>query len=158
MLRMLVGGSPLHSLGQQLSYRVTQIESLGLGIRWLTPDRSNNAFQFALPYIHPMRYGLNEDTVKDIQRLRISDRASAKRWLSDHLLAEGTVQIVFDGDEVCVVDAARFIAHWDQIFVPSRDDAVVLHNLNDQVLFYCHEEELEFGRRTGQTTHSTRTR
>jgi len=141
-----------------MSYRVTQIELLGFGTRWLTPERSKNAYQFALPYTHSKRYGLNEDTVEDIQRLEISDHAQAKRWLSDRFLVEGTVQIVFGDDEVCVIDADKFIASWDQIFVPSRDDAVVLHNLNNQVLFYCHEEELEFGYRISPTIHSTRSR
>jgi hypothetical protein len=141
-----------------MSYRVAQIESLGLGARWLSPERSKNAYVFALPYTHSKRYGLNEDTVEDIQRLEISDHGYAKRWLSDRLLAEGTVQVVFGDDEVFVVDAAKFIEHWHQIFVPSRDDAVILHNLNNQVLFYCHKEELEFGCRISPTIHSTRTR
>jgi hypothetical protein len=141
-----------------MSYRVAQIESLSLGARWLSPERSKNAYQFALPYTHSKRYGLNEDTVENIQRLEISDRGYAKRWLSERLVSEGTVQIIFGNDEVCVIDAAKFIEHWEQIFVPSRDDAVVMHNLNNQVLFYCHEEELEFGCRIGPTIHSTRMR
>ena len=141
-----------------MSYRVTQIESLGLAARWLRPEHSKNAYEFALPYTHSKRYGLNEATVEEIQRLEISDYRSAKRWLAERLLAEGTVQIVYGDDEVCVMDSAKFIEHWDQIFVPARDDAVVLHNLNSQVLFYCHEEELEFGYRISPTMQSTRTR
>jgi hypothetical protein len=140
-----------------MSYRVSQIESLDFGVRWLSPERSKNAYAFALSYTHSKRYGLNETTVEDIQRLEISDYRCAKRWLAERVFAEGTVQIVY-GDEVCVVDSEKFIEYWDQIFVPARDDAIVLHNLNSQVLFYCHEEELEFGYRVSPIMQSTRTR
>lgn len=141
-----------------MSYRVAQIDSLDLSARWLSPEHSKNAYEFALPYTHSRRYGLNEATVNEIQRLEISDHRFAKRWLAERLLAEGTVQIVYSDEEVCVLESAKFIEHWDQIFVPSRDDAVVLHNLNNQILFYCHEEELEYGYRICPTMQATRTR
>jgi hypothetical protein len=45
----------------------------------------------------------------------------------------------------------EFLAKWQDIFVPARDDAIVLHNLGAGVLFYCHEEELEYGHRKAQS-------
>lgn len=33
------------------------------------------------------------------------------------------------------------------LFVPGRDDAIVLHNLTGAALFICHESALEFGYR-----------
>jgi hypothetical protein len=115
--------------------------------RWLEPKKAQNAYEYALKYSHPKRLGLNEETVANINRLIIESYSVAHGWLNARLPSNGTVQIVYSEADVAVVDASVFLAKWQEIFVPSRDDAVVLHNLSATVLFYCHEEELEIGQR-----------
>lgn len=141
-----------------MSYRPVEFEELGIVARWLDAEHAKNAHEFALRFAHPKRYGLNEESVEDIQRLEIVNYPQAKRWLADRFRADGTVQIVYGNDEVCVIQASSFVERWDEIFRPSRDDAVVLHNLCNEVGFYFHEEELEFGVRKSPTVQSTRIR
>ncbi|MDI1260193.1 hypothetical protein [Aquabacterium sp.] len=115
--------------------------------RWLEPAKAQHAYDYALRYSHPKRLGLNEQAVANIDRLVIESYPVAHAWLANRLPNTGTVQIVYSESNVAVIDATEFIARWHQIFVPARDDAVVLHNLSSTVLFYCHEEELEIGQR-----------
>lgn len=118
-----------------------------LSARWLDPEHAKNAYSYALQFSSKDRYGLSEATVGAIEHVNIESYSVADAWLKDRLPAEGTVQVVYGDDEVCVVAARDFLAKWQSIFVPARDDAIVLHNLGKSVLFYCHEEELEFGHR-----------
>lgn len=115
--------------------------------RWLEPKKAQNAYEYALKYSHPKRLGLNQETVANIDRLIVESYSVAHGWLNARLPSTGTVQIVYSEADVAVVEASVFLAKWQDIFVPSRDDAVVLHNLSATVLFYCHEEELEIGQR-----------
>jgi hypothetical protein len=41
---------------------------------------------------------------------------------------------------------AFFVRYWQDMLSPSRDDAVILPEDRGGVLFYCHEDEFEFGR------------
>ncbi|NVD97071.1 hypothetical protein [Massilia sp. BJB1822] len=129
------------------SYRPAEFAELQLQARWLDAEHARRAYDYALQYAHPQRYGLNGATVEQIEQHRIASRTVARAWLAARLSAAGSVQIVFGDDEVCVVPAAQFLASWDQLFFPGRDDAIILHNLDQTVLFYCHEQELEIGQR-----------
>lgn len=115
--------------------------------RWLEPTKAQHAYDYALRYSHPKRLGLNEQTVANIDRLVIESYSVANAWLASRMPTNGTVQIVYSESDVAVIDAAEFVSRWHEIFVPARDDAVVLHNLSSTVLFYCHEEEFEVGQR-----------
>ncbi|MBC3881592.1 hypothetical protein H8K35_08165 [Undibacterium sp. LX40W] len=115
--------------------------------RWLDAERAKHAYDFALQFGHKNRYGLNESTVSEIERHLIESQSVAKAWLKSRMLESGTVQIIYGDEEVCVIEAKDFIEKWNDIFMAARDDAIVLHNLNRTVLFYCHEEEFEIGQR-----------
>ncbi|KGF80116.1 hypothetical protein IA69_20055 [Massilia sp. JS1662] len=129
-----------------MGYR-EEYEALGLAARWLTRERAKNAYAHALKFSSDKRYGLNEQTTDNIERHDIESRSVADAWLKARLRAEGTLQVVYGPDDVCVVDAAPFLDCWQDVFAPSRDDAIILHNLDKTVVFYCHEEELEAGTR-----------
>ena len=130
-----------------MNYLKLEYDELNIKSRWLDLDRAKNAYNFALQFSHSQRYGLNETTVLGIEKLIIESPAVAKAWLKSRMPETGTVQIVYDDDEVCVIDTQDFIDRWHDIFIAGRDDAIVLHNLSRTVLFYCHEEELEIGQR-----------
>lgn len=130
-----------------MNYRIKDYNSLGIEVRWLDEVRSKNAYEYALKFNSNTRYGLNDDTVANIEHLDIESYSVAKSWLSDRLSKNGTLQIVYGHAEVCVIEAETFLARWADIFMPCRDDAIILHNNDETVLFYCHEEELEIGKR-----------
>ncbi len=119
-----------------------------MGARWLEAEKAAHAYEYASRYVSPVRYGLSEVSVRDIESHMVSSEAVAMSWVNDRLPATGTVQIVYGRDEVCIVDAEALRKNWLNIFVPGRDDAVVLHNLSEAILFICHERKLEFGYRT----------
>ena len=119
----------------------------GINARWLEPHKARHAYAYAVKYSHPKRYGLNEQSVANIDRLIIESYSVAKAWLAQRLPSTGTVQVIYSESEVAVVEASIFVSRWDEIFLPARDDAVVIHNLSSTVLFYSHKEELEVGQR-----------
>lgn len=130
-----------------MHFREAEYLESGLAARWLDAEHAKNAYDYALKFSAKSHYGLCESTVDQIERLDIDSYTVADAWLRGRLPAEGTVQVVYGGEEVCVIPSAEFLAKWQDIFLPARDDAIVLHNLGTGVLFYCHEEELEYGYR-----------
>jgi hypothetical protein len=130
-----------------MSFRESEYSEIGVAARWLDPVHAKNAYNYALQFSAKRYYGLCETTVSSIEHLDIESYAVADAWVKARMSAEGTVQVVYGGSEVCVLPAAEFLANWQRIFMPARDDAIVLHNLSSGVLFYCHEEELEYGQR-----------
>ena len=130
-----------------MNYPRRQFDELNIEVRWLDIERAAHTYSYALGFSSSTKYGLKVDTVCDIEALLIHSYSVADNWIKDRLGRAGTVHIVYGGDDVCVISAQDFLNNWRNIFVPSRDDVVVLHNLSESVLFYCHEEELEFGRR-----------
>ena len=130
-----------------MNYRDQEYKNLGLEVRWLDNEHAKNAYEFALKFSDTNRYGLNQDSVNNIEQHIIESYSVADQWLKSRLCNEGTLQVVYGPDEVCVINSDEFLQNWQQIFVPSRDDAIIFHNLDKTVLFYCHEEELEVGQR-----------
>jgi hypothetical protein len=91
-------------------------------------------------------YGLDPAAVTDIERLDL-DKPSpgAYAWLSRRI-GDSMVFVVFDRHQVCRMGGALFVRYWQDMLSPSRDDAVILPEDRGGVLFYCHEDEFEFGR------------
>jgi hypothetical protein len=127
--------------------RQKEYEARDMQARWLSAEHAKHAYEYALSFSSKKRYGLNEETVSSIDRLVIESYSVADQWLKSRINSEGTLQIVYSDTEACVVKTGRFLQNWKGLFVPSRDDAVVLNNLERTILFYCHEEELEIGQR-----------
>jgi hypothetical protein len=131
-----------------MTYRANEYIECGLKARWLDPVKARNAFEHAHSYVSKEKwFSLNANLVSDIERLHIESDATAAEWLKRRVSGEGSVQVVHGPQEVCVVDAAPFLLHWQEVLLPSRDDAVVLHNSNPTIFIFSHEEELELGNR-----------
>lgn len=124
-----------------------QYEDAGIPARWLDAEKAAHAYEFACEYVRPDRYGLREDRVAGFESLQIQSDSAASAWVAARFPAAGTVQIVYGPGEVCVIEAEVLRKSWLSLFVPGRDDAIVLHNLTEAALFICHESELEFGYR-----------
>ncbi len=137
----------------EIEYRMREFAELGVPVRWLDDEHALNAFTYASTFYSTERFGerlLSVETVGEIERHVVRSATVAYQWLRDRFPSEGTVQVLFGKREVAVLDAKVFLSTWQDLFLPGRDDAIVLHNVENHVGFYWHEDELEVGRR-----HST---
>jgi hypothetical protein len=63
--------------------------------------------------------------------------------------------VVVFGEKDCFECASGFFLEaWQDIFCPSRDDAIVYSEQSPFILFYCHEDEIEVGQRVLCTADS----
>jgi hypothetical protein len=131
-----------------MKIRMQEYEALGLDVRWLAPEKAKNAYQYASRFSSPEKYGLNELTIANIERLEIKSYSVATEWLKSRIKAIGTVQVVYGESQVCILGTDAFLKNWQNILTPGRDDAIVLHAEEPTVLFYCHGEEFEVGHRS----------
>jgi hypothetical protein len=132
-----------------MNWRQDELLEFGSEVTWLDDTAALEAFQRADACCSKIRYGLNEATFACIERLDVDEPgAEARRWLAERT-GRGNEQLllVFGKTEVCVVRAAFFQQHWQDLFRPSRDDVVILPLAGSWVLFYCHEDEFEFAPR-----------
>ncbi|WP_444912314.1 hypothetical protein [Microbulbifer sp. PAAF003] len=130
-----------------MKYRKAEIERLNLSVRWLNSKNAKNAYDFTAKYCATDFYGLNSEVVESIFRLKIESNTITDAWLKSNFNTEGTVQVVFSENEVFILATSIFLDAWQDIFMPARDDAIVLHNDSNKILFYSHEHVLEIGQR-----------
>ena len=91
---------------------------------------------------------MNANTVGSVERLEFGDDVgNATKWLRVRVPGTQQVVVVFGRDECFSCSSAFFLENWPDIFVPSRDDTMVYSNDTILILFYCHENEFEVGRR-----------
>ncbi|WP_417763664.1 hypothetical protein [Shewanella sp.] len=130
-----------------MNYREKDFNALNITARWLDKPHAKHAYEFACSYSASDSYGLQPKKVQHIIQHQITSTSVASHWLATHFPNSGTVQIVYGSDCVCVVNTQDFLQHWDEIFMPGRDDALVIHNLSRVVLCYCHDQILSLGER-----------
>lgn len=74
-------------------------------------------------------------------------RRIATLWLRARMPGSQQVVVVFGKDESFVCSSVFLVENWSDVFVPSRDDAMIYSNDTPLILFYCHENEFELGQR-----------
>lgn len=140
------------------SWRRSELAGFGDRLRWLESEAARHSYEYARSFSSDVTYGLNPGTVRDIERHVIDSNNVAQGWLAARIPTdEFTVRVVLGSDEVFILPTSIFVARWRDLFLPGRDDAVVLADHADWVFFYCHEEELEFGHRVGRGSRSEST-
>ncbi len=128
--------------------RPSELEANGLRIERLDAPASASAWNIALGVNSADHYGLRASAVVDVERHAIVDLDATTRWLERRLSMMGAdLLLVFSQYEVFRISKGEFLGRWFDCFVPARDDAIVLEEDGPGVLFYCHEEEFEAGRR-----------
>jgi hypothetical protein len=128
-----------------VNWRRNELAHFGDQIAWLGPAEAAGAFDRATPLTSKSHYGLDPAAVAGIERLDVDEPGpEATAWLSRRI-GVGTVLVVFDRQQVCRMDGTFFVRNWQDLLCPSRDDAVILSEDRGVVLFYCHEDEFEFG-------------
>jgi hypothetical protein len=94
------------------------------------------------------RYGLDTTTVEDIERISFDDDVpAAQAWLRARVGTTEQLVVVFGDTDGFRCRAGFFLEHWQDVFVPGRDDAVIYATTSPLVLFFCHENEFEAGQR-----------
>lgn len=129
-------------------WRVDELKHHSGEISWLDTAEALRAYELVRLYDSKSHLGLNTQTVGAVERLEFDDDvASATDWLRARMPSSQELVVVFGGDECFRCSSDFFIGNWSDIFVPSRDDAMVYSQESLTILFYCHENEFEVGQR-----------
>jgi hypothetical protein len=129
-------------------WRIQELEHHSANIAWLNAESARRAYDLVGLHDSKMHLGLNVNTVGSIERIEFGDDAAiATKWLRARVPEIQQVVVVF-GENDCFLCSSEFLVeNWSDIFVPSRDDAMVYSNDTPLILFYCHENEFEVGQR-----------
>ena len=129
-------------------WRVQELNHHSADIVWLNAEGAGRAYH--LVHLHDSKtyLGLDVNTVASIERLVFgNDVAIATSWLRARVPGIQQVVVVFGEDDCFVCSSVYLVENWSDIFVPSRDDAMVYSNDTPLILFYCHENAYEVGQR-----------
>lgn len=74
-------------------------------------------------------------------------RRIATLWLRARVPGIQQVVVAFEEDDCFLCSSVFLVENWSDVFVPSRDDAMIYSNDTPLILFYCHENEFELGQR-----------
>src|SRR5437773_723557 len=110
---------------------------------WLSESEARAVYDRVTPLLSHDHYGLESTIVRDLQRIPAD--AAAPDWLSSRIPRDESLLLIFGSREVCRIPSSAFHAHWRHLFYPSRDDVVIISERGGWVLFYCHEDEFEYG-------------
>ena len=129
-------------------WRVEELKHHAAGIVWLDAEDARRAYGVVRLHDSKTHLGLDVNTVASIERLAFgNDVVSATRWLRARMPGSQQVVVVFGKDESFVCNSVFLVENWSDVFVPSRDDAMVYSNDTPLILFYCHENAYEAGQR-----------
>ncbi len=129
-----------------MNFRRDQYEHFGDSIRWLSPDNAANAYESQIGQSSTNRYGLNDASVTQIEQCDAAgDSDLVDQWLADRC-AGTELRIIFGLDSVFDTSVEFILTHWRDVLCPGRDDALILSLDHNWLVFYCHEDEFEFGR------------
>lgn len=128
-----------------MNIRRNQMAHFGGSIAWLDGVSAEAAYEQWIAYSSNDRYGLDDERVAAIEHADADDDHVIEKWLKER--CEGNiVRVIFGRDAVFVASIDFFLKNWRDIFCPSRDDALIINEENKWIMFYCHEDEFEFGR------------
>ncbi len=132
----------------KLHWRVNELKHYSREISWLDAVERRRAYELVRLYDSKSHLGLNAETVGAVERLEFGDDVStATDWLRARMSSIHELVVVFGEDDCFRCSRDFFIENWSDIFVPSRDDAMVYSPESSIILFYCHENEFEVGQR-----------
>lgn len=129
-------------------WRAEELKHHSADIAWLDAEGARHAYDVVRLHDSKTHLGLDVHTVASIERFAFGDDAvSATRWLRARMPGIQQVVVVFGEAECFVCSSVFLVENWSDIFIPSRDDAMVYSNDTPLILFYCHENAYEVGQR-----------
>jgi hypothetical protein len=128
-----------------MGWRQVKLAHFGDQLGWLDESKAAATYDRGMAFCSKSHYGPDPAKFVRIERLDVDDSGTdSSEWLAPKL-DPGPVLIVFSHSDVCQATTSFFIENWRDLFCPSRDDVIILPKLGDWVLFYCHEDEFEYG-------------
>ncbi len=117
-------------------------------LSWLPAEDAKSDFGRAREATSKERYGLDERLweIVDSWDVEKIGGVETRARLALHIV-DPEVIVFFGHQDVCRMSREAFLMHWQDMFMPSRDDVVVMPDSGAWCLFYCHEDEFEAGRR-----------
>lgn len=129
-------------------WRIEELKHHSKDISWLDAVEACRAYELVGLYDSKSHLGLNSQTVGSLGRLEFEkDVSTATDWLRSRISGIQELVVVFGADDCFRCSGNFFVENWSDIFVPSRDDAMVYSPESAFILFYCHENQLEVGQR-----------
>ncbi|MGK5016105.1 hypothetical protein [Janthinobacterium sp. HLS12-2] len=129
-------------------WRIQELEHHSANIAWLNAESARRAYDLVGLHDSKTHLGLNVNTVGSIERIEFGDDAAiATKWLRARVPEIQQVVVVFGENDCFLCSSVFLVENWSDIFIPSRDDAMVYSNDTPLILFYCHENEFEVGQR-----------
>jgi hypothetical protein len=150
-LRRILGAKPGLEMRvcNAMSWRRNDLSDFGDHIAWLSEPDAAGVYGVGSSLLSRERYGLDSVRVNGIEKLNVDeDGPGHAAWIASRLgRGDATLLVIYGPDEACRVRADFFVEHWRDLFLPSRDDVIILPELGEWILFYSHEDEFEFGHR-----------
>lgn len=130
-----------------MSRRTEELNRFSARLSWLSEEDAALVFTRANKALSQNRYGLDENTWEilehwDVEKLGLP---ATREKLDAHVRDESFL-ICFGRKDVCRAGRTFFLDHWQDMFVPSRDDILVISESGTWAAFYWHEDEFEVGR------------
>lgn len=128
-----------------MNARQTELAHFGEQIEWLSEADAAKVYNYAMKFCSRKHYGLEPLMVQGITHIDVdlTDDFAAE-WLTSRV-GIGRLRVIYGEMDVFVTSSSFFIANWQDMFCPSRDDVLILPEEGNWVLFYCHEDEFEHG-------------
>jgi hypothetical protein len=132
-----------------MNWRREEFSDFGDRIDWLSEPDAADVYRIGMSFMSQERYGLDSAKVNGIEKLNVDeDSPGHSAWLASRLVRGDAILLVsYEPKEACRVRADFFVEHWRDLFNPSSDDVIMLPELGEWILYYCHEDEFEFGHR-----------
>jgi len=131
-----------------MQWRMQELRHFEEEIKWLPAPQAKQAYSLAHRHYCRAQKSLNPANTTGNERLALSDDFElAKQWLLAKLPSCGELVVVFENGDCFTCSPQFFIENWEDIFLPTRDDATVFAELDPFIMFHCHENEIEVAQR-----------
>jgi hypothetical protein len=139
-----------------MSWRRNELSRVVDPVAWLPREESAFCYIRASTAISDKHLGLDEERWLVLERWRVEDFSEEEGQTKlKAVIPDEEFLVVFDEEHVFRISRSTFLAHWRDMFLPSRDDALMISPSGAWCLFYCHEDEFEFGRKKGPNQRIT---
>ena len=130
-----------------MSRRAQELVRFSPKLWWFLEADAALVFTRAEKAMSRERYGLDENTWEIVARWDVEKTGlKATRAMLAQYLLEESLLICFGRKDVCRLSRSLFLDHWQDMFIPSRDDVLIMSESCTWAAFYCHEDEFEIGR------------
>ena len=130
-----------------MNWRRQELAEYGEQVHWLEEAEAAKTQARAEQLLSKSEYALERRHLRNLESTVAHPVQKATQWLKQRI-ESGPLYVVFGEKQVCLVSHTFLLKHWQDMFMPSRDDVVVLPVSGKWVLYFSHEEDIEYGKET----------